>query len=85
MQRKIEMDAIEDKIGTEAIYALADAYRRFYKEHKELYRLIMNTVLCCKKQPGDVSQCILEPFYKVLEHTSFTQSEKCIGSVHLEG
>mgnify|MGYP001288864288 FL=1 len=37
-----EKEAIEGKTGDEALFALASAYRKFAKEHYELYLLIMN-------------------------------------------
>ena len=37
-----ERDAIEGKRGEQALFALAEAYRAFAKDHHELYRVIMN-------------------------------------------
>lgn len=75
MQREKEMDSIKNKTGNEAIMALANAYHTFAKEHKELYRLIMNTAVSCSEL-NEIQQCIVEPFLKVLEHTSFSETEK---------
>lgn len=76
MQRDAEMNAIEEAPGEAGIMALANAYRRFAKEHRELYRLIMNTAVSCGNQLDEISQCIVEPFMKVLEHTSLNDMEK---------
>lgn len=76
MQRKSEMNAIEGKTGNEAIMALANAYRIFAKEHPHLYRLIIHTAASCGEQLSEISRCIVEPFMKVLEHTSLTDNEK---------
>lgn len=76
MQRDAEMAAIADKRGAEAVFALANAYRAFAREHRELYRLIMTTAVSCGEQLNEVSACIVEPFMKALEHTAFSQQEK---------
>lgn len=41
MLKELEESAIADKLRDEALYALADSYRQFAKEHTELYRIIM--------------------------------------------
>lgn len=76
MQREKELDAVEGKAGTQGVVALAEAYRRFAKEHRELYRLIMNMAASCGEELGEVSQCIVGPFLKVLEDTVLTEEEK---------
>ncbi len=76
MQREAEMNAIHMKTGTAAITALAEAYRKFAREHRELYRLIMHTAVKCSENMYEISRCIVEPFLNVLEHTAFTYTEK---------
>lgn len=78
LQRQQEMEerAIEGKTGTEAIRALASAYRRFAKENRELYLLIMSTAASCGPALGENSRCIVDPFLKVLANTSLTDTEK---------
>lgn len=76
MQCEAEMRAIEAKSGTEAIFALAMASRRFAKEHRLLYRLIMTAATGCADRMREVSQYIVEPFMQVLAYTTLTQSEK---------
>lgn len=70
-----ELAAIEGRSGTDAIAALAEAYRRFAVEHRELYRLILSTAASCGERLGEASECIAGPFLRVLEHTSLTQTE----------
>lgn len=77
MQYAAQMSAIEGKSGTEAIFALADAYRDFAKRNRELYRLIIGTAAACGDQLEDASRCIVEPFMKALEHTALDYEEKC--------
>ncbi len=77
MQRETETKAIGGKTGTSAIMALADTYRSFAKEHRQLYRLIMTTAASCGEKLSEISECIVEPFFRVLEHTSLTDEEKC--------
>lgn len=76
MQCDMEMDAINGKSGTEAIYALAEAYRDFAKKHNRLYRLIMAAAASCGDKLGKSSKCIVEPFMTVLEHRALTEEEK---------
>lgn len=76
MQRDIEMAAVKGKSHSEAIQALANAYRAFAKEHAELYRLIMGTAVSGGEQIRDISECIVEPFMTVLEHTAFSDEDK---------
>lgn len=76
MQREAGMRAIEGKTGAEAVAALAGACRRFAKEHRELYRLIMSTAASCNERLGEISRCVVEPFMKALEHTAFNETEK---------
>lgn len=76
LQCRTEMQAIEGKTGDDAIFALAHAYRNFAKEHKELYRLIMNTAVSCGEELSDVSLCIVEPFLNVLSDSTLSETEK---------
>lgn len=76
MQQETEMNAIKGKSSGDAIFALANAYRAFAKEHKELYRLIMNTAVSSGDQLSEISHCIVAPFMSVLEGTALTECEK---------
>lgn len=76
MQRSAETAAIQGKTGAEAIYALAHACRKFAREHRQLYHLIMNTAVSCGEQLSEVSQCLVGPFMRALEYTGLTTEEK---------
>lgn len=76
MQRAEELKALEGKHGDAAIMALAVSYRRFAKEHRELYRLIMSTAAVHGNQMEHVSPCIVDPFLQVLEQTTLDEKEK---------
>lgn len=76
MQRNVEMTAIKDKSGDDAIFALADAYRKFAKEHCELYRMVINTAVSCTSELNEISQCIVVPFLTALDNTTLTDEEK---------
>lgn len=76
LQRETELAAICGKTGSAAILALADAYRQFARDHRELYRLIVSTAAVCGEQLGEAAQCIVEPFMAVLAHTALGDAEK---------
>lgn len=76
MQRDAEMRAIEGKRGPEAIEALAHAYRRFAKEHRQLYRLIMNHAVALDGRIEGIAECVVEPFLRALSDTALTEDEK---------
>ena len=75
LQCSVELAAIEGKSGDDAILALAHACRRFAKEHRELYRLIMRTAARAEL-PEAVSSCIVAPFSRVLADTVLDETEK---------
>lgn len=75
-QSAAQLKAIEGKTGSDAIIALANAYRLFAKEHKHLYRLIINTAVSYGEKFSEISKYIVEPFFNVLEYTSLTEKEK---------
>lgn len=76
MQREAEVCAIRGRDPDAAIRALSHAYRRFAREHRELYRLIMNTAASCGEALGDASRCIIEPFLEVLQTSPLQEAEK---------
>lgn len=76
MQRDAEMEAVQGKHHAQAIFALANAYRCFAREHAALYRLIMNTAVSGGERISEISQCIVAPFMQVLEETNLTTEEK---------
>lgn len=76
VQYEMEMQAIKGKATDEGIFALANAYRQFAKEHRELYRLIMNMAASSGNEFQEISQCIVEPFWCILEDTNLNRAEK---------
>lgn len=76
MQCGSELRAIDGLTGRDAVIALAAAYRRFAKEHRELYRLIIRTAASCGDRLSAISQCMVEPFMLVLEGTALPAAEK---------
>lgn len=67
LQLQTALRAIDGKTGQEAIFALANACRRFARTtHRELYRLILRTAVCDDPMT-DASRCIVEPFMQVLK------------------
>lgn len=85
LQRESELRAIEAHPGAEGIWALANAYRAFAKEHRELYRLTMRMAASCGERLGEVSRCIVEPFLRALDHTRLTEDEKAYWQRVLRG
>ena len=61
-----ENDAIFGNEKEEAIYALADAYRRFAMEHRELYQIIMGVHILEIPVLEKAAQKIIEPILSVL-------------------
>lgn len=66
LQKQTQLDAIEGKQRDEAVYAVADSYRRFAREHRELYKVIMGM----PKGPNTILQQaaaqIIDPIMQVL-------------------
>lgn len=63
----MEKEAIAGKSGDEALFALALAYRKFAKEHYELYLLIMNIPKGKNPVLELAAEEIMEPILEVLE------------------
>lgn len=76
LQKDTQMQAIAGKSGEEAVFSLANACRRFAKEHRNLYHLIMHTAAVCPDPLSEISQCMVEPFMTLLRDTPFTETEK---------
>jgi AcrR family transcriptional regulator len=62
----IEKEAIAGKSGDEALFALASAYRKFAKEHYELYLLVMNIPKGNNPVLEMAAEEIMEPILDVL-------------------
>ena len=65
-QKKYQMEAISGKDRDEAVESLAFAYRRFGKEHRELYRFIMGMPDGFAKTLQSAASMVAEPSMKVL-------------------
>lgn len=76
LQRDAEMQAIKDLNRGQAVYALAEAYRRFAKEHRELYWLIMNVAASDNHVLDQAAARITEPIVKVLADYDIKEDEK---------
>ena len=74
LQRNAQLCAIEGKTGDDAVFALADAYRRFALENGELYRLIMSMQSAGDTLAGE-ARIIPEVVMRVLEPYGLTPRE----------
>ncbi len=66
MLTELEEAAIKDKQRDEALFALADAYRLFAKEHTELYRIIMGVHTFHIPLLESAAEKIAEPILRVI-------------------
>lgn len=76
LQRNAEMQAIKDLHRGQAVYALAEAYRRFAKEHRELYWLVMNLAASDNHVLDEAAARITEPIIKMLADYDIDEGEK---------
>lgn len=75
MQRDAELKAMEGKQREDAVFALAEAYRRFTGEHGELYRLIIRMAASAWDGMTEASSCVSGPFLRALEGYRLTREE----------
>lgn len=75
LQKEAEMQAIEGKHGEEAVRILADTYRRYAKEHRELYWLIMNTSAKDHGVLDDAAVLLTDPLKKMLQDFQIKEEE----------
>ncbi len=66
MLTECEENAIQGKAKDEALFALADAYRLFAKEHTELYRIIMGAHTLNIPVLEKASETIVQPILRVI-------------------
>lgn len=69
------MQAIEGWHGEEAVRFLAETYRSFAKEHRELYWLIMNMAAKDSRVLDDAAVLFTDPIKKVLEDFNLKEEE----------
>lgn len=67
-----EEEAIQGKSKDEALFALADAYRLFAKEHTELYRIIMGVHTLDIPVLEKASEKIVQPILRVISDYGIT-------------
>ena len=75
LQKEAEMQAIEGWHGEEAVRFLAETYRSFAKEHRELYWLIMNMAAKDSRVLDDAAVLFTDPIKKVLEDFNLKEEE----------
>lgn len=74
-QKEMEMQAIEGKHGEDAVRLLAETYRGFAKEHRELYWLIMNMSAKDGRVRDDAAVLFTDPLKKMLEDFQLKEEE----------
>lgn len=75
LQKEVEMQAMEGKHGEEAVRLLADTYRRFAKEHRELYWLIMTMSAKDQRVRDDAAVLFTDPLKRMLEDFHLKEDE----------
>jgi len=76
LQKQMQFDSIDGKQKDEAVYALADSYRRFAKEHWELYKIIMGIPKLPNAILQEAAAQIVDPIMEVLSGYSIDKSSK---------
>jgi len=75
-QREYQLAAIEGKHRDAAVMSFADAYRRYAKEHTELYRFIIKMPAGTNDALKQAAASVVEPAMRVLEDYSLTDEQK---------
>lgn len=75
LQKEVEMQAMEGTHGEDAVRLLADTYRRFAKEHRELYWLIMNMSAKDKRVREDAAVLFTDPLKRMLADFHLKEEE----------
>lgn len=75
LQEDAEMQAIKGKCGEDAVRILAETYRRFAKEHRELYWLIMNTASKDNRVLDDAAVRLTDPLKKMFAEFHLREEE----------
>lgn len=66
LYRRLLLESAESAQGDEAVYALADAYRRFARGHRELYKVIMRIPKVPDAVLGEAAAQIIDPVVAAL-------------------
>lgn len=75
-QREYQLAAINGKHRDEAVMSLAEAYRKYAKEHTELYRFIMKMPLGTDEALKQAAATVTEPAMRVLEDYALIDEKK---------
>lgn len=75
-QQEYQLEAIAGKDRDEAVESLALAYRRFGKEHRELYRFIMSMPYGFARTLQTAASVIVEPSMKVLAAYNIDEKQR---------
>lgn len=75
-QKEFQLAAISGKHRDEAVMSLAEAYRRYAKEHGELYRFIMKMPIGKDDALKQAAAMTAEPAMKVLADYSLNDKQK---------
>lgn len=75
-QKEYQLAAVIGKHRDEAVMSLAEAYRRYAKEHCELYRFIMKMPIGKDEALKQAAAMVTEPAVRVLEDYSLTDEQK---------
>lgn len=75
-QKDFQILAIEGKHRDDAVVCLAYACRQFAKEHKELYKLIMQMPVSCNETLKNAAEIVTEPAMQVLSEYEISEEQK---------
>lgn len=75
MIRQAELDAVRDKTGDDAVFALCEAYRAFALENMELYKINMGLQMDRVEAAGFKKGEIIDPIFQVLSCYRLERSE----------
>lgn len=73
---RYQLDALKNASGDESFLTIASSYRRFAKEHPELYNVIINIYKIQNKKTEINGLEITIPFMHILEKYPLTKEEK---------
>lgn len=75
-QKEYQLSLIKGKHRDEAITALGDAYRKYAKEHRELYHFIMQMQTGSDDALKQAAEMVAEPCMQVLSDYALSEEEK---------
>jgi len=72
--KQMQLDSIGGRQKDDAVYALAESYRRFAKEHRELYKVIMGIPKVPNAILEEAAAQIIDPIMQVLSEYDIEKS-----------